>query len=51
MPPGLRPARSDSGSESHDGEHRNPEMPPFDRAWAERMPYGPFPGKEIIKGL
>ncbi len=51
--------RADSGSDSHDGERRTPDMPPgpahppgpYDReamrAWPERLPphYGPMPGK------
>ena len=47
MHPPMRRGRTDSGSDSHDGERRTPEMP-FDRdlrLWADRpMPYGPMPG-------
>ena len=47
MHPPLRRGRTDSGSDSHDGERRTPDMS-FDRdmrLWVDRpMPYGPMPG-------
>lgn len=48
MHPSMRRGRADSGSDSHEGERRTPDMSPYDRdvrSWADCMPpYGPMPG-------
>ncbi len=44
----MRRGRTDSGSDSHEGERRTPEMSLERdvRLWAERpMPFGPVPGR------
>ena len=51
MHPQLRRPRSESGSDSHDGERRTPDMT-FDlrdpRNWPDRAMFGPHPGNLVL---